>query len=363
MNVNKILTVSGIGGPAQTILDGSLANNHIMAVSAGAFTSGTVIEGFTFRGDDADAALYCFHADVTVRDCVFEDNQPTQGAAVVSAELSRATFENCRFSNSAGGALWIDNRIAGGDVTLDGCEFLTNTGDPAFELVGTDVQARSLTIRNTLFRSNTGADGGAVRLGAESLTVQIDRCSFLDNDATSGGAMLLTRGATGWMRNSILAGNTAVALGSALHLAESSSLEIANSTFYGNNANAIAQESGASTIINSILWLGGGFVNGNVTITYSDVQGGFAGEGNIDADPRFVDPFVNDYRLQRSSPCIDAGDTTFWSDMADGQTVPVDIENEPRVVNTIRVPNTGRTVIGLTVDMGAVERTFNCTQY
>jgi hypothetical protein len=38
------------------------------------------------------------------------------------------------------------------------------------------------------------------------------------------------------------------------------------------------------------------------------VQGGYEGEGNIDADPLFVDLDNGDYTLQSSSPCIDAGD-------------------------------------------------------
>ncbi len=41
-------------------------------------------------------------------------------------------------------------------------------------------------------------------------------------------------------------------------------------------------------------------------IEYSDVEGGYAGIGNIEADPLFVEPLVADYHLGES-PCIDAG--------------------------------------------------------
>lgn len=41
------------------------------------------------------------------------------------------------------------------------------------------------------------------------------------------------------------------------------------------------------------------------TITYSDVQGGSAGTGNINLDPKFVSSPEGNYRLLSSSPCID----------------------------------------------------------
>jgi hypothetical protein len=42
-------------------------------------------------------------------------------------------------------------------------------------------------------------------------------------------------------------------------------------------------------------------------VTYSDIQGGYTGEGNIDADPQWVDPDNGDFHLSPGSPCIDAG--------------------------------------------------------
>jgi hypothetical protein len=44
-------------------------------------------------------------------------------------------------------------------------------------------------------------------------------------------------------------------------------------------------------------------------VTYSDVAGGHTGEGNINQDPLFVNVAAGDLRLQRGSPCIDAGCT------------------------------------------------------
>jgi len=67
--------------------------------------------------------------------------------------------------------------------------------------------------------------------------------------------------------------------------------------------------------VNTILWANfapdGNEIyldNSVIDATYSDIQGGWSGEGNIDADPLFVDPDNGDYHLQEGSPCIDAGD-------------------------------------------------------
>jgi hypothetical protein len=43
-------------------------------------------------------------------------------------------------------------------------------------------------------------------------------------------------------------------------------------------------------------------------VNYSDIQGGYAGTGNIATYPAFVDTAQGDYRLQWGSPCIDSGD-------------------------------------------------------
>ena len=49
------------------------------------------------------------------------------------------------------------------------------------------------------------------------------------------------------------------------------------------------------------------FGNEQPFITYSDIEGGWEGEGNIDLDPLFTDPDNDDYTLQEGSPCIDSG--------------------------------------------------------
>jgi len=49
------------------------------------------------------------------------------------------------------------------------------------------------------------------------------------------------------------------------------------------------------------------YYNMDFTIQYSNIDGGWEGEGNIDLDPMFADPENDDYTFLPNSPCIDAG--------------------------------------------------------
>jgi hypothetical protein len=58
-------------------------------------------------------------------------------------------------------------------------------------------------------------------------------------------------------------------------------------------------------ITNCILWNAGATEIAAGAATYSDVRGGAAGVGNIDADPGFVSSSTGDFHLSAGSPCID----------------------------------------------------------
>ena len=47
----------------------------------------------------------------------------------------------------------------------------------------------------------------------------------------------------------------------------------------------------------------------SLTVSYSDIAGGFAGTGNINADPVYLNPASGDLRLSPASPAINAGTT------------------------------------------------------
>lgn len=130
--------------------------------------------------------------------------------------------------------------------------------------------------------------------------------------------------------NNIIAGNAADK-GGGVFCRWKSSPTITNNTITGNAASAgggiLGYAQSFPTLTNNILWNDSPdeislWYNSSITVTYSDVQGGWQGEGNINAEPLFVDPDGGDYHLQAGSPCINAG-------TSDGAPLN-DIEGTPR---------------------------------
>ena len=85
----------------------------------------------------------------------------------------------------------------------------------------------------------------------------------------------------------------------------------------GKNDEVLVQSLTYISSINSIIYNntatqeGNNIKGSNVIASYSDIQNGYNGEGNIDADPQFTDPENGDFTLnwkEEGSPCIDAGD-------------------------------------------------------
>jgi len=81
--------------------------------------------------------------------------------------------------------------------------------------------------------------------------------------------------------------------------------------FFGNGGAIGIDNLGYAEITNSIIWDNDGdeiwLYEGTANVNYSDVQGDWDGEGNIDTDPLFTDAENGDFTLQAGSPCIDAG--------------------------------------------------------
>jgi parallel beta-helix repeat protein len=120
-------------------------------------------------------------------------------------------------------------------------------------------------------------------------------------------------------------------------------VKLLNNTIANNSSYGVSVTNSTAPDINScIIWDNNDDLNG-CSATYSCIEDGDAGTGNISSDPCFVDANANDFHLKDySSPCIDAGDPNFTD------SNEVDIDNQSRLTDG---DGDGNSV----VDMGADE--------
>jgi len=117
------------------------------------------------------------------------------------------------------------------------------------------------------------------------------------------------------LMNVTITGNTADAQGGGIYC-YSSSPSLVNVTITGNTAEYVGGGifcyiNSNPNLVNCIMWNDSPqeiyISSGSVIATYSDIQGGWAGTGNIDQNPLFVGSGDHPFSLMEASPCIDAG--------------------------------------------------------
>jgi parallel beta-helix repeat protein len=174
-------------------------------------------------------------------------------------------------------------------------------------------QSPGITIRDNIIVGNlAGYGGGGISLYNYCYSPLVEGNLIANNIAGyygGGGIQARYHVSNGQIINNTIVGNSSTTRGGAIFSADSH-LNVINTICWGNSA-PNGPELGVGT------WFGGGH---NLTVSYSDIRYGEDsvyvgsgcsytwGEGNIDADPRFVDPDSSDYNLQSDSPCIDTGD-------------------------------------------------------
>jgi len=161
---------------------------------------------------------------------------------------------------------------------------------------------------------------GVVMYAAFS-NITIDSCEMYYGESEWCHGALGFHGCTGTVSYTTMAHNYCVAWGAGAYAWEGNMhfdhCTIANNTAGQVGGGLVVYPSSTTAYVdNCIIW-GNAPANiysvGNPVITYSDIGGGWAGIGNINADPLFVDPTANDYHLEQGSPCIDAGNpATPW---------------------------------------------------
>jgi hypothetical protein len=212
-------------------------------------------------------------------------------------------------------------------------------------------------------------DGGGIALDNASSPMIIN-CKIINNDAIVGGGLFATNGSNPTVMNCRFMGNQATFGGGAYNL--SSNPTYKNVLFSGNKAigGAMYNNGSSPTITNATIAGNGGLngaifnsvstpvvknsiIFGNITpfndtqsvVTYSLIEGGYPGIGNLNLNPQFVSmtpsglapTLSGDNTVINTSPAIDAGENGAIS------------LTDKDLVNNLRRYNGG------IVDMGAYE--------
>ena len=302
----------------QLYINNSIISNNNANIEGGAIYSESTIltindSRFLNNTVNGYGGAISYNTDnLTINNCLFDGNKSyAQGGSIymvyrgtTANVISNSTFSN-GYCSAGGGAIYANNGI---ELELNNCNFIKNQansgiGGGAIYYGSTE----ALSMNGCVFSENfvpSGAGYGSCLSLISAITVNIDNCLFNKNSAQVGGVI------------SIITSST-------------STLNISNSTFYGNKATWIgACVYGSSynlNIVNSILWNNTSSNNtifeGSTTpaITYSCIEGGWAGDGNISTNPFFTneadaDGADNIFRtaddglqLNDYSACVDAG--------------------------------------------------------
>ena len=328
--IGKAVWLHSSGGADVTIIDATDLFSSVVTCESGEGPD-TVLSGFVITGgtgtDFYGGGMLNISSSPTVTNCTFSGNTALFfGGGMYNVTASSPTVTNCTFSGNIageGGGMFNFNS----SPSVIDCTF---TDNGAFSGGGMTNDNSDPTVVNCRFIGNSGSsDGGGMRNADNSSPIVIN-CTFSGNHCShDAGGMSNRSSSTSTIVNCTFDGNHAGQSGGAMKNQSSTAVTVTNSILWNNTPNQI---SGSTTVV-----------------TYSDVQGGWSGTGNIDADPMFVDPDNEDFRLAAGSPGIDAADNTAVPD-----DITTDLDGNPRFLEIPETPDTGNGTLPI-VDMGAYE--------
>ncbi|MHC4721096.1 MAG: right-handed parallel beta-helix repeat-containing protein [Planctomycetota bacterium] len=347
--LGKAITVRSENEPENCVIDcqGSGSEPHRGFIFQNQEGQDSILDGFTIRNGYEKyngGAILCQNSSPVIRNCIIKNNHTSNygGAGICCENNSNPMIEDCKIidneSEDHGGGISCDNS----SPTIRRCT-IKNNGTTDGHGGGISCEDSSNpTITNCLILGNhlsSDCSGGGIYCSGSNPT--ITNCIIAGNLGDGGGGIHCFGGSP-IITNCTIAMNAARYSGGGMWnrwYRIDSHPTLTNCILWGNTANSGPQIYNGDT--------------SSATIRYSDVQGSYSGTGNINADPLFVDQgfwddngtpsyFWDDswiegnFHLLGASPCINAGDP---NGSYAGQT---DIDGEPRVLD-------GR------VDMGAYE--------
>lgn len=330
--------------------------------------------GATYNADSSPTLNDCSFADNAARSCggaifmkrsspkltrcSFTENtaENYDGGGICAEEGTSVSLAQCSFTRNVtgrrgGGVMLRNSSVNASESMLTGNAAGSNGGAVALLGMGT-----TATLTNCQVSSNSAIQDGGGLYCWDSPSVLLRDCRLEDNSAGSiGGAVEISDNVSASLINCILAGNTADDRGDGVDVMHSSTAALTNCTFW-DHGTVISYDYGTGNVINlsnCILWdqdtaIMDDGVDAVVTVTYSAVQNGYAGAGNIAVYPVFADPANGDFHLLPGSPCIDAGNN------AAAELPATDMAGNSRRLDDTGIPDSGSGTAPI-VDMGAYE--------
>lgn len=307
--------VRGAGADVTTI-DGGRAGSVVTAIGVG---PDTVLDRFTITngGGSSGGGIYLDGGSPVITNNVVTQNRlgySGSSGGGIYAYFSSATITHNTISNNSaedGGGIYVTNWPSSSGPMPD-IEYNNIYGNNSFAGGGIYLQISSPTVRGNTIAANTASAGGGIAANHSSSLIANNIIVSNSAGKYGGGGIWATNNSSPVIVSNTVVDNTASGSGTGIAVDNQFSLNITNCIVWGNGLY-------------------------NCTATYSDIQGGYPGEGNINADPLFVNAAGGNLHLQRGSPCINAGNPNYVPGPYE-----TDIDGDPRV-------------IGLRIDMGADE--------
>ncbi len=273
-----------------------------------------------------------------------------QGSSIVMQDQAELLYNTAGVTSTAdGGGAYLDNSslysyrsaIRYNTASDDGGGVAANNGS------NVDLELGSYScigLRCSQVSNNTANGvgyGGGIYANSSSVSLYN---TFVENNTADFGGGLYIYNTTAYLYNGLVARNNSTS-------GTGDGIRLNTANFYGaNNTLAYNDTGGAATgrsidmyssnlsLACSVIWGHSSSIDAaGQNVTYSDIQGGYAGSTNLNVNPLFVAAGSQDYHLQATSPVVDR--------CVSGQAT--DFESEPRPIV--------RTTAAAPYDMGADE--------
>ena len=158
-NISIIGEVNSDGTPS-VIIDGSKGSSDVLLGIGISAATGAEVQNIHFTGSSGGNALWIYHHNPTITNCLFTNNNAGVLGSAVWGSDSQAVFQSCTFTN---------NHLSVGSVF-----FFKSTFDDAGPI-----------IRECTFEGNSG--GSTVQI--QYCNPLFDQCTFANNIGDNGGGL------------------------------------------------------------------------------------------------------------------------------------------------------------------------------